>query len=259
MPPLRKVTTGQPLNIPASDYNAFVDCARDYQQNSQRTARNSNPENLPAGQVYIRNDSGVDCSRFDILGVDGMVFTPDTSPDARNRLVLSCSLPSVDYHSGGRFAVLARPAAAGKVAAAYVSGICLVKVDITDQSHLYADIIDAEKANLTSCGNGGVSIISRQAGTGVLWAVIRCGSPAGSDIRVFRLTDVSASPMKGLQQRFASGSFFDLTGAVEVDIWPHSYHSYGEYSTVRRIWAMNTGSGWTAERPKANIPYIERC
>ncbi len=68
---MQKVRAGDPLRIPPGTFNTFIDAARDYQarrlyqgQGSQAAARHS-------GLVLVKNASGADRDRLDILGVDG--------------------------------------------------------------------------------------------------------------------------------------------------------------------------------------------
>ena len=46
--PLRKVQSGQPLAIPASAYNAFIDAAVDYRQRTAHIGGGSRPSRRPA-------------------------------------------------------------------------------------------------------------------------------------------------------------------------------------------------------------------
>jgi hypothetical protein len=74
----KKVHPGDPLVISATAYNTFVDAARDYLARQQDQAQSTRPGARHSGVVLVRNDSGSDRSRFDVLGVAGAVFDPTT-------------------------------------------------------------------------------------------------------------------------------------------------------------------------------------
>ena len=79
---LKKVQTGQALVIPAAAYNAFVDAALDYRQRASRVGREARPAFRQASIVLVRNDSGSDRERFDVLGVGVPVVDPVDDEDA---------------------------------------------------------------------------------------------------------------------------------------------------------------------------------
>ena len=97
-----------------------------------------------ADMVLVKNTSGADRARFEILGISAPVFTPtDNLEEFRNRVVLS--------------------------------GVCPVKVDVANANHWHADIADNSAANLKSGGGGAAQILWKESGTGVKWAVVRLG------------------------------------------------------------------------------------
>ncbi len=51
------------------------------------------------------------------------------------------SLAATDLHRG-RFVILAEPIPAGAIGSAWVAGACPVQVDVTDASHVWADVKD---------------------------------------------------------------------------------------------------------------------
>ena len=73
---LKKVQTGQPLVIPASAYNAFIDAAIDFRQRTAHIGQGAQPAFQQATIILVRNDSGADRQRFEVLGVDGPVIDP---------------------------------------------------------------------------------------------------------------------------------------------------------------------------------------
>ena len=130
--PLRKVQSGQKLQIPARAYNAFVDAAIDHRQRSANIGRESQPSYRSADIVLVRNDSGSPRQQFDILGIDGPIISPDANETQfRSRVALKGVTPGESHI--GKFVVLAEPLANGKIGRAYAAGVCPVKIDVPDE------------------------------------------------------------------------------------------------------------------------------
>ncbi|MGH9896441.1 MAG: hypothetical protein ACREA0_31480, partial [bacterium] len=64
---LRKVKSGDPLNIPASAYNAFVDAAVDLRQRQHNAA--GDPQRLRRDNdvILVLNSTGSTVNRFGVL------------------------------------------------------------------------------------------------------------------------------------------------------------------------------------------------
>ncbi len=176
---LKKVQSGQPLVIPASAYNAFIDAALDFRQRTAHLGRESQPSFAQASIVLVRNDSGSNQNRMAVLGVDTPIIDPSANEEEfKNRVALSCVAPAADTHEG-KFVVLAEPIASGKIGRAYAAGVCPVKIDVPDEDHewRYAEIADGVTANLKVSMQGSAGILWRAGGTGVQWSVVRLGKP----------------------------------------------------------------------------------
>jgi hypothetical protein len=55
---MKKVTSGEPLRIPAETFNTFVDAARDFQSRQRSRSASRTPERMENGIVPVRNGSG---------------------------------------------------------------------------------------------------------------------------------------------------------------------------------------------------------
>ncbi len=176
---LKKVQSGQPLVIPASAYNAFIDAALDFRQRTAHLGQGAQSSFSQASIVLVRNDSGSNQNRMSVLGVDTPIIDPSANEEEfKNRVALSCVAPAADTHEG-KFVVLAEPIASGKIGRAYAAGVCPVKIDVPDEDHewRYAEIADGVTANLKVSMQGSAGILWRVGGTGVQWAVVRLGKP----------------------------------------------------------------------------------
>ena len=65
--PLKKVAAGDLLAIPAETFNTFIDMARDYRSRQVGVAQSPQPSRS-SGIVLVKNASGADRNRFDVLG-----------------------------------------------------------------------------------------------------------------------------------------------------------------------------------------------
>ena len=81
--PLNKVRTGDPLKIPASAYNAFVDTAIAHQGRERNTIAEARRELNQRGVVLVRNDSGIVLPAHHALAITGVLIEPDTNDDER--------------------------------------------------------------------------------------------------------------------------------------------------------------------------------
>ena len=175
--PFRKVQSGQPLMIPAAAFNSFIDAAEDYRRRQQSQFQDPQPQFRQTGIVRVKNATGVDQDRFAILGVGQPIFLPTDSPDSfRNEVALQCGVPDEDQHQG-RFVVLLEPIAAQQIGAAVISGVCLVRLSVTEPSDTCAEISDGSTLQLKTGGAGSATILWKESGTGAgKWGVVRLGN-----------------------------------------------------------------------------------
>lgn len=79
---MKKVQSGDPLKIPAGTFNTFVDAAQDFLRRQRSIGRTPVADRPPFETVLLKNASGADRGRFEVLGIDGPVFTPTDSLEA---------------------------------------------------------------------------------------------------------------------------------------------------------------------------------
>lgn len=184
---LRKVQSGQPLAIPASAYNAFIDAAVDLRQRTAHIGQDTRPASLQPGIVLVRNDSGSARARFEVLGIDSPVIAPtDNEVEFKNHVAFKGVMPAVASHTG-RFVVLAEPIASGKIGRAFTAGVCPIKLVVPDETQdwRFAEIADGVTAHLEANSQGSAAILWRAGGTGVQWAIVRLGQPVSAQSVIF--------------------------------------------------------------------------
>ena len=183
---LKKVQPGDPLAIPAATFNTFIDVAREHLAQSQNGGGRPRAPLPPPGVILlIRNDSGYDRDRFEILGLDEPVFPPeDNTADMSRGPLMSCILPADPDHLGA-FVVLLEPIADGAIGRAMIQGAVPVQVDFADiEPNTWADISDGVPANLKAMATGSARILWRTGEpgqTGIEWCI--CELTGGSDRR----------------------------------------------------------------------------
>src|SRR5690349_10575012 len=105
---LKKVQRGAKLQIPAAAYNAFVDAARDFQQRQRGSAQSAQATAVNSGVVLVKNTSGDDRDRFDVLGVDVPIYGPaDNLESFKNKIALKGITPTTNH--AGKFVILLEP------------------------------------------------------------------------------------------------------------------------------------------------------
>jgi len=172
----QKAKAGDPLRIPATAYNAFIDAARHAQGHEPDIGAGPPGAPRPAGTVTVKNDSGLNVVRFGVLGVTGLLYGPDDSLDGfKNRPVLLGDTPTADH--AGAFVVLLQPLTSGGIGLGVVAGVVIVKVNVTDAEHEYADVEDGSAVRLASAVVGSAQILWAEGGTGEQWAVVRLSGP----------------------------------------------------------------------------------
>jgi hypothetical protein len=181
--PLDHVQSGQPLSLPAADWNGAMDAARAWQQRrgGAPTGAGGVWSDL-SGIVLVKNSSGVDRSWGDVLGLGAPVFGPgDNEADFRTNPIFIGSTPAAGTHEG-RFAVLLGPIPNGSVGRGLVSGPVAVHVntDVGDEGvTAFADVCDGETGFLKTKAGGSARILWRNAGTGSQWAWVLLGAGTG--------------------------------------------------------------------------------
>ncbi|MDL5054141.1 hypothetical protein QQ056_11370 [Oscillatoria laete-virens NRMC-F 0139] len=119
---MRKVSSGQPLRIPANTFNTLIDVAEDFKSRSHNRSAQATPTDTKNGLITIRNMSGIDCNRFDVLVLTSIVIGPsDNAEEFFSRFALDAELPLAGDQPW--LVVLQEPIAAGALGTALVCGV----------------------------------------------------------------------------------------------------------------------------------------
>ncbi len=125
--------------------------------------------------ISVKNNSGSDCEKYQILGIDDMVITPtvDLASFQSNPTVSGVTPTTADHY--GKFVILSQAISSGNTGKGWIMGAVLVQIDITDADHKYADVKNSDLTELESKVNGCAGILWRETGTGTKWALVRLG------------------------------------------------------------------------------------
>lgn len=203
--PLNPVQPGDPLQIPASTHNAFVEAARDHRARRTGMAGGVLEERQApsAAIVLVKNASGAAHSRFAVLGIDVPIILPAANEaEFENRVALSCVKPTAGTHEG-RFVVLQEPLGAGRIGRAAVGGVTQAWINIDSSVDVLdrVDVVDDMVLYLENQFGGSAKILWREGGTGEQWAIVRLGA-------VMRAPIVTAADISGYAAKMKEGDFF---------------------------------------------------
>jgi len=187
---LKKVKAGDPFKIPAPDYNAMIDAAKAHRQSLINFETETDCISDQSTIFPLRNNSGSDLNRFSILGIGEPIFDPEFHlASFKNDIAFDGSIPTKDYI--GKFAILQGPANAGKIAKACYSGTSVVRIDVIDERHGFAEAKIDETDHLESRSAGSAQILWKAPGTGISWAIVRLGTRARENVFWAGITKVT--------------------------------------------------------------------
>jgi len=171
-----KVKRGQKIIFRAEHWNAFADAANAHLARQLGQAAGELRFPPSAITVPVKNVSFADRGRFEVLGIDDVLFDPTDDEDAflREPFAFEGCKPDEDDHAG-RFVILVGPVKANKIGRAFLQGLTPVKVEVTDETHTYADVLDGSCTKLASRQHGAAKVLWKQPGVGEKWAVVLLG------------------------------------------------------------------------------------
>lgn len=171
-----KVTSGDPVNFPASEFNTMLDVNQAHRQ--RQSFQTPPAAGRITDNVPVKNNSGVDVARFGILGIDGILFSPtDNLQEFQNNFALKGITPAAGHV--GNFVIMQTPVANGRIGRGVVCGCTPVQVNVLETTHGFAEIKDTDATQLESAASGSAQIIYKESGIGTKWALIRFAGGVG--------------------------------------------------------------------------------
>ena len=180
-PPLSTVGIGDTIPTDRTTWNAILGAARSYLRS--RPGASARGLGSPAGDpqvvIRLRNDTGDSLTKFAVLTLgDPLQDVTHESEQVCEAPVLSGSAPITFTDVIG---ITLEPALPGAMARTCVLGVVPVKINVSDATHTKAMPSPGITLNLISSVAGPAHILWKEAGTGILWAVVLlcCGEIPG--------------------------------------------------------------------------------
>lgn len=118
------------------------------------------------GMILIRNATGETLQPDYIVGLDGLVNTPDSHPNEWHVCRFHKAVkPDPDQYA---FAVVIEEIAAGKAGLALIDGIHRVMVEVKDAAHQFAVPVKDVVARMESAESGSARLLYRKHASGIV-------------------------------------------------------------------------------------------
>ena len=140
--------------------------------------------------ALVKNTTDTDVPRGGVLGLSGLIFDADDNESAfaGNDIQFDGEKPTSESHAD-RIGIAIDLCPQSKIRSFVVDGWVQAKVDITNEHHRYAKIVEGDVEKLVSCSSGGVPMIPAQPGAGVKWAIVLLGPVSGQSVLLVRCED----------------------------------------------------------------------
>lgn len=153
----------------------------------------------PTDTIRIRNDTGEALPKYSVLQPGDYLLT-ELNP---RRLFYAGVKPT----AGGAFVgVLQWTAGSGDIIEAQVSGVCPVRVDVTDITHTHASVVEDE-TDLTSNTAGPFRMLGTRTGTGVQEVVCVIDAAGSVDSYYYSTTGLSGGSYHSFSDSATNADF----------------------------------------------------
>jgi len=204
---MKKVKSREKFRVKAETWNSFIDAAEFVKQRQADMKSQTGQRDTKSGTVMLRNDTDAALEQFTVVSIGNLIITPaDNEPEFRQSMPVFEAVPLSDSNKDKPFAVLQKPLAKKECGIALVAGITPVKINVSSESHEYAE---ASAAGLKSSDSGAVRILWKESGTGEKWAIANLGSasPGQSGKSVIPAVIKSGTTLEGYLVDFYVNGF----------------------------------------------------
>ena len=171
---MKKVKSREKFRVKAETWNSFINAAEFVKQRQADMKSQTGRRDTKSGTVMLRNGTDAVLEQFAVVSIGNLIITPaDNEPEFRQAMPVFEAVPLSDSNKDKPFAVLQKPLAKKECGIALVAGITPVKINVTSESHEYAE---ASAAGLKSSDSGAVRILWKESGTGEKWAIANLGA-----------------------------------------------------------------------------------
>jgi len=233
--PMARAVSGQPFRPSAIFHNRLVDLV---EKNGHQPG-GSRERNRP-GTILVKNDSGADLERFDILGIDTILVTPTDNEDEFTSNPALIGVEATEADHAGKFAILQEPIKDGDFGRAIIHGLTVCRIDYTSGDK-FADVVDGDATQLKS-GPTGAARILYVDGTGADCLALVClGNDSATDLIVCK-TDAAVSIGNTVTVSVYSGTLGSETDTGEN--LTGVYCRFGSVLSGAWALAVYTGNGY---------------
>ncbi len=167
---MRHVQPGEPLNIPAPQWNGMLNLLE--RSDGAGPGRSGGFRNSVTCE--IRNDTGQDLPRFGLVGLgDPLILPSDNEDEFLRRVILSGELIDAESAFDLKWGITLQPILNNQYGIIVVQGLCYAKLD--DNTATTAAPKDGSIDTLTKADCGLARVIWRATGSGAQWAIVCLG------------------------------------------------------------------------------------
>lgn len=178
---MEKVKPGQPFEVKAATWNAFIDAA-EYVKNQTNSGNFRSQSGVTSGVVLVRNEENSDFPQFGAIALADMLIKPlaaDTIQEFKSRPPLFSGRRVTGSIENGPFAISLEPIPRSQVGRALLQGIIPAQIKIADSTHNFVKPDTAVMGGLISAASGVARILWKNGTSGTQWAMLQLGG-AGS-------------------------------------------------------------------------------
>ena len=196
--------------IPHQVWNRVVRNVNDLEAGKYGIVANSVGVARDLDVITIKN-TGLLLQAYSVVEITGIVFSPTGMSGAfQDTAAVTADIPSSNAVT--TYAVTLEPIDAGKFGKAAASGIVPCRIDVSDASHKFA-VAAQNSVRLASKNGGDSTIIWKESGTGLKWALVRLGSGGGVVLGTVSQTwnkggTATVTPQKGDGTEISGASTF---------------------------------------------------
>jgi hypothetical protein len=180
--PLERQESGRAFNPHAATWNTFCDVAESSGLVDLSKGGGKSSEKNP-GVVWIKNTSGADRDRFDVLKLGDPLITPEANENEFKNRVAFESI-AFDDAEDATPVILLQPLADDQCGRGVILGATIANVDIVSGGHGYARYSSSHPEYLESCADATAIKLVYNPGEGSDLATVLIGAGAGGVVPV---------------------------------------------------------------------------
>jgi hypothetical protein len=239
-----KARQGQPLSVSARTWNRMVDAV-----NPAAGLTNLGPfEPRPINFTIIgKNQSSTGVSRWGCMAITGVIPLPSGSVTgtALQQFERQPAI-AVDLATSttkGRFVVAVEPVANGEYGLFAIDGVVQTRLNVSSESHQFATPKPGRNDQLDSASTGEATILWKEPGTGLKWAIIRIGAGAGGGLKLGKITGTWAKGAAATVYEYSGDTASGVTGPSGTIA---SLTATNRFATVNVLSTGPSGARWVA-------------